>query len=132
MKINMSTLPSTSNNFNLTTSNLNNIFNGTDTNYGNLSYLTTALIYEDFLSDFSSNAALSVNYGYNYNLSQNYNLPTQTQYDADLANITNTIANYYIDKNYIYSLNGLNNDNSFNNSYLTLLQTISFLYDNGT
>lgn len=132
MKIKMNALPSVSNNFNLTTSNLNNIFSGTDTNYGNLSYLTTALIYEDFLSDFSSNAALSVNYGYNYNLNQNYNLPTQTEYNADLANITNTIANYYIDKNYIYSLNGLNNDNSFNNSYLTLLQTINFLYDNGT
>lgn len=137
---------SSNNDYGLSNSVFSNdsVFNATDSNYGSDNYLTTALIYEYFLSNFSDSSALSVNYGYNYtipansetNINNSIYLPTSSNYSTwetdNITNVTNTIANYYLASNYLYSDGGYDLSNSSYNSYLTLLNTINYLYDDGS
>ncbi len=132
LKINLNNNPTISNDLGLTNSTINNIFPGTDKNYGTLSYLATALIYENDLSSFTKNLYSTINYGSNYNLDPSTYFPTSTNYKKDIVNLTNHIFNYYNDENYQYAELGLDPNDTFNNSYLTLLETINYLYDNGT
>ncbi|MBP5783473.1 hypothetical protein J6W32_05080 [bacterium] len=60
-------------------------------------------------------------------------MPTSaSNYANDIVDLTNNIGNYYLNTNYYYASTGLNSESSNNNTYLTLLQTIEYLYDNGS
>lgn len=105
-----------------------------DHNYGsNLSYLATAILYQSDLSSFTSSLPSIINYGYNLKIDGTGFVPVSANdYANSIVNLTNSIGNYYLNTNYYYASTGLNSESTNNNDYLTLLQTINYLYDDGS
>ncbi|MBO7085055.1 hypothetical protein J6W20_04030 [bacterium] len=105
-----------------------------DSNYGtNLSYLAAAILYQSDLSSFTSSLPAIVNYGYNLKIDGSGFIPSSaSDYANSIINLTNSIGNYYLNTNYYYASTGLNSESTNNNDYLTLLQTINYLYDDGS